>query len=154
MYPLPGNERLVYHQLLHSSDKLLIGSSSHCLLFRVVRSKQPNSPSSFRGVLRIAVYFFLRCDLRSTATSAPFLKSAHPDRLPDKVLSVPIVDFLGRCVSHSLALSHSRFTQIGELTLSVSGAPHTRLFLHHCFLRFGVGRPLHNVQHLIFHDAT
>jgi hypothetical protein len=52
---------------------------------KVVRPEQPNSPSFFCGVFRIPVYLFLRDNLQSIATSAPSLKPARPERLPDKV---------------------------------------------------------------------
>jgi hypothetical protein len=55
-----------------------------------------------------------------------------------------------QCIStFARSLSRSRFTQTGALTLGVSGAPHTRFFLRYYFLRFGGGRPLHNVQCLL-----
>jgi hypothetical protein len=117
-------------QLLHSSVNNRFWSLSHCLLLKVVRPEQPNSPSSFRGVIRIPVYLFFRGDLRSTATSAPSLKPPRPERLPNKVSVSPDswkLCFHIRSVSYSFALTLS-------LLLGRPVLLHYRLLLHFLYL--------------------
>jgi hypothetical protein len=131
-----------------------IGSPLHCLLLRAVRPEQPNRPSSFRGVLLVVVYIFSWWPA-GYRYIRPIRKPAHSERLPDKVfVSLDCWHPEQLCFPFACSLSHTQIHTSGALTLGVAGAPHTRLFLRHYFLRFGGGRPLHNVQHLIFRDAT
>jgi hypothetical protein len=105
---------------LHSSVNL-----SHYLL-KVVRPEQPNSTSSFRGVLQIPVSLLLRGNLRSTATSAPSLKSAHPERLPDKVPVSPDFQHPRQFFFFTFSLSLLFFSSLsprGTKTPGVAGAP-------------------------------
>jgi hypothetical protein len=88
-----------------------------------------------------------------TATSAPSLKPARPERLPDKVSVSPdsrhprqIISTFALSLILLLSLSHSMGSPV-LLHYRSSSAP--------CFyFRFGGGRPLHSVQFLFFRNVT
>jgi hypothetical protein len=88
MYPLPGNGRLVYHQLLHSSVKLHIGSLS-----QYVTKFITDDPTCERCLQEDESATHILCDCEGIA----YLRFRHLDQFfmePSDFYDAPIIKVL------------------------------------------------------------